>query len=100
MNMYDNFNSFEVQIVSESRPTIVQSTSESYASEIELFRSLAGDSDAEILEAFLKQINSGVDDGISPIVFSPDTDKTHRTVSSKTLFVIRSFIFEFILTCI
>ncbi|XP_038878533.1 pseudouridylate synthase 7 homolog isoform X3 [Benincasa hispida] len=67
------------EIFSESRPTIVHSTSESYASEIESFRSLAGDSDAEILKAFLKQINSGVDDGISPIVFSPDTDKTHRT---------------------
>lgn len=65
---------------------IVDSTSDSYASEIELFRSLAGGSDAEILEAFLKQINSGVNDSISPIVFSPDTDKSHRTVSSKTLF--------------
>lgn len=76
-----------LQIVSESGPTIVHSTSQSYASEIELFRSLAGDSDAEILEIFLKQINSGVNDDILPIVFSPDTDKTHRTVSSKTLFV-------------
>ncbi|KAE8653624.1 hypothetical protein Csa_007328 [Cucumis sativus] len=67
------------EIVSESGPTIVHSTSQSYASEIELFRSLAGDSDAEILEIFLKQINSGVNDDILPIVFSPDTDKTHRT---------------------
>ncbi|XP_022159173.1 pseudouridylate synthase 7 homolog [Momordica charantia] len=67
------------EIVDESRPTTVQNTSDSYASEIELFRSLAGDSDAEILEAFLKQINSGADDSIAPIIFSPDTDKTHRT---------------------
>ncbi|KAL4035777.1 hypothetical protein IC575_004484 [Cucumis melo] len=66
-------------IVSESGPTIVHSTSQSYVSEIELFRSLAGDSDAEILETFLKQINSGANDDISPIVFSPDTSKTHRT---------------------
>ncbi|TYK28792.1 pseudouridylate synthase 7-like protein isoform X1 [Cucumis melo var. makuwa] len=67
------------EIVSESGPTIVHSTSQSYVSEIELFRSLAGDSDAEILETFLKQINSGANDDISPIVFSPDTSKTHRT---------------------
>ncbi|KAG6590278.1 hypothetical protein SDJN03_15701, partial [Cucurbita argyrosperma subsp. sororia] len=32
-------------------------TSESYASEIELFISLAGDSDAGILEAFLNPMN-------------------------------------------
>ncbi|XP_023002005.1 multisubstrate pseudouridine synthase 7 isoform X1 [Cucurbita maxima] len=67
------------EIVSESKPMKGHGTSESYASEIELFRSLAGASDAEILEAFLKQISSGVDDSISPIVFSPDTDKSHRT---------------------
>ncbi|KAG7033437.1 hypothetical protein SDJN02_07493 [Cucurbita argyrosperma subsp. argyrosperma] len=33
-------------------------TSESYASEIELFISLAGDSDAGILEAFLNPMNA------------------------------------------
>ncbi len=53
----------------------------SYASEIESFRSLAGDSDAKCLEDFINQINSGVQDDISPIVLSPDSDKSHRMVS-------------------
>lgn len=53
----------------------------SYVSEIESFRSLAGESDAKHLEDFINQINSGVEDGISPIVLSPDSDKSHRTVS-------------------
>ncbi|KAF3454342.1 hypothetical protein FNV43_RR04789 [Rhamnella rubrinervis] len=51
----------------------------SYTSEIESFRSLAGDSDAERLEAFVNQICSGGEGRISPIVLSPDSDKSHRT---------------------
>lgn len=53
----------------------------SYASEIDAFRSLAGNSDAKHLEALLCQINSGVEDSISPVILSPDSDKSHRTVS-------------------
>ncbi|XP_044500009.1 multisubstrate pseudouridine synthase 7 [Mangifera indica] len=52
----------------------------SYASEIELFRSLAGDSDADCLEHLINQITSGNDkDSISPIVLSANSDKCHRT---------------------
>lgn len=51
-----------------------------YASEIDTFRSLAGDSDAKHLEALISQINTGVQDSISPIILSPDSDKSHRTV--------------------
>ncbi|KAB1208274.1 Multisubstrate pseudouridine synthase 7 [Morella rubra] len=51
----------------------------SYASEIDAFRSLAGNSDAKHLEALLCQINSGVEDSISPVILSPDSDKSHRT---------------------
>ena len=53
----------------------------SYAAEIESFRELAGDSDTERLDAFISQVNSGSEDGVSPIVLSPDSDKAHRTVS-------------------
>lgn len=54
----------------------------SYASEIELFRSLAGGSDADCLEHLINQITSGNDkDSISPIVLSANSDKCHRTVS-------------------
>lgn len=52
----------------------------SYASEVDAFRSLAGDSDAKRLEALISQINTGVEDSVSPIILSPDSDKSHRTV--------------------
>lgn len=52
-----------------------------YASEIELFRSLAGDSDAECLKVLIDQVASGVQGDISPVVLSPNSDKAHRTVS-------------------
>ncbi|KAL4637458.1 hypothetical protein ACB092_03G078500 [Castanea dentata] len=67
--------------IGEETVTTTEDTAntKSYASEIESFRSLAGDSDAKHLEDFINQINSGVEDGISPIVLSPDSDKSHRT---------------------
>ncbi|KAJ4969364.1 hypothetical protein NE237_016065 [Protea cynaroides] len=51
----------------------------SYAAEIELFRSLAGESDAESLKAFVDQTISGRDSDIDPVTLSPDSDKSHRT---------------------
>ncbi|XP_031248962.1 multisubstrate pseudouridine synthase 7-like isoform X2 [Pistacia vera] len=52
----------------------------SYASEIESFRSLAGDSDADCLKALINQITSGnSEDSISPVVLSANSDKSHRT---------------------
>ncbi|CAN0920472.1 Multisubstrate pseudouridine synthase 7 [Linum grandiflorum] len=52
---------------------------ESYVSEIQEFRLLTGDSNADLLEGLINQVNSGSEDGISPIVLSADYDKTHRT---------------------
>lgn len=64
-------------------------SSKSYISELESFRSLAGDSDAELLKALIDQINSGSgEDCISPIVLSPSSDKARRTVSSDFHFYI------------
>lgn len=54
----------------------------SYVSQIESFKSLAGDSDASSLEEFINQISAGGEDDISPITLSPDSDKSHRTVST------------------
>lgn len=51
----------------------------SYVSQIESFKSLAGDSDASSLEEFINQISAGGEDDISPITLSPDSDKSHRT---------------------
>ncbi|XP_020212407.1 multisubstrate pseudouridine synthase 7 [Cajanus cajan] len=50
----------------------------SYASQIESFKSLAGESDAVLLEEFISKINAGGEDSVSPIVLSPDSDKSHR----------------------
>lgn len=50
----------------------------SYASQIESFKSLAGDSDAVLLEELINKINAGGEDSVPPIVLSPDSDKSHR----------------------
>ncbi|KAK7332884.1 hypothetical protein VNO80_29640 [Phaseolus coccineus] len=64
----------EVQISSvQENGTVV-----SYASRIEAFKSLAGEPDAILLEEFVNKINAGGEDSVSPIVLSPDSDKSHR----------------------
>ncbi|TKY61401.1 Multisubstrate pseudouridine synthase 7 [Spatholobus suberectus] len=50
----------------------------SYSSQIESFKSLAGESDAVLLEELINKINAGGEDSVSPIVLSPDSDKSHR----------------------
>ncbi|KAK9293195.1 hypothetical protein L1049_021184 [Liquidambar formosana] len=67
------------KIVEEKETKLSDQSSKSYTSEIESFRSLTGDSDAECLKAFIDQISSGVKDSVSPIVLSPSSDKSHRT---------------------
>ncbi|KAI3875171.1 hypothetical protein MKX03_032975, partial [Papaver bracteatum] len=56
-------------------------TETTYTSEIESFRLLAGDTDADLLKDFIDRIRTsgGGKDEISPIVLSPDYDKIHRT---------------------
>ncbi|GMG99613.1 hypothetical protein Nepgr_001453 [Nepenthes gracilis] len=51
----------------------------SYTTEIDMFRSLAGDSDAERLNNFIDKIRTGAEDSTSPLVLSPSSDKLHRT---------------------
>ncbi|RVW13060.1 Multisubstrate pseudouridine synthase 7 [Vitis vinifera] len=58
---------------------ISDQSNKGYASEIELFRSLVGDSDAECLKGLIDQVASGIEDGVSPIVLSSSSDKSHRT---------------------
>ncbi|MED6181278.1 hypothetical protein PIB30_018013 [Stylosanthes scabra] len=60
---------------SESDATIVTS----YASLLDSFKSLAGDSNAAHLEEFLNQVNAGDDKSVAPLVLSPDSNKSHRT---------------------
>ncbi|KAK9074958.1 hypothetical protein SSX86_003277 [Deinandra increscens subsp. villosa] len=47
--------------------------------EIESFRALAGESDANSLKEFIDQISSDVEDGATSIVLSPSSDKVQRT---------------------
>lgn len=63
----------------EVETKISDQLNKNYASEIEKFRSLACEIDVDQLEAFINQITSGSEEDISPIVLSPDSDKSHRT---------------------
>ncbi|OMO55406.1 Pseudouridine synthase, TruD [Corchorus capsularis] len=67
------------EVVEERETKISDQLNKDYASEIEKFRLLAGDTDADRLEALINQITSGSEEDISPIVLSPDSDKSHRT---------------------
>ncbi|XP_058738635.1 multisubstrate pseudouridine synthase 7 isoform X1 [Vicia villosa] len=69
----------ESKSVEENKTDASETDVISYASQIEAFKSLAGDSDASSLEEFINQINAGGDESLSPIVLSPDSDKSHRT---------------------
>ncbi|XP_019419352.1 PREDICTED: multisubstrate pseudouridine synthase 7 [Lupinus angustifolius] len=69
----------EPKSVQENGTKASDSTIIDYSSQIESFKSLAGDSDAARLEELINQINSGGDDSVPPIVLSPDYDKSHRT---------------------
>ncbi|XP_062004871.1 multisubstrate pseudouridine synthase 7 [Rosa rugosa] len=67
------------EVVKENGAKTQDSASKDYSAEIEKFRSLAGGEDVERLEGLISQINSGSEDGVMPIVLSPDYDKAHRT---------------------
>ncbi|KAJ9564850.1 hypothetical protein OSB04_000816 [Centaurea solstitialis] len=49
------------------------------AADIELFRDLVGDSDANSLKEFIDNVNSDAEDRATSIVLSPSSDKVHRT---------------------
>ena len=94
----DCVNVMTVQTSEENRiETTNDAASKSYTSEIESFRSLAGDSDADRFEAFINQINSGGgEESITLIVLSPDSDKSHRTVSFEFQMVIFVSLWNFL----
>ena len=68
------------QTVEEHETKIPDQLKGDQAAEIELFRDLVGDSDANSLKEFIHKINSDVEDGATSIVLSPSSDKVHRTV--------------------
>ncbi|RWW21912.1 hypothetical protein BHE74_00031398 [Ensete ventricosum] len=54
-----------------------------YTLEIESFRSLCGEVDADALKAFLEKVLA-LESDASPIVLSPDPDKSHRAVEGSS----------------
>ncbi|XP_077247888.1 pseudouridine synthase family protein isoform X2 [Tasmannia lanceolata] len=73
--------SFDVppERIEEREEKVSDMKDRSYAAEIESFRSLAGDVNAESLISLLNRIPSCCENDISPIVLSSDSDKSHRT---------------------
>ncbi|KAH8937329.1 hypothetical protein BDL97_16G022100 [Sphagnum fallax] len=57
----------------DNHPKIVD-----HAADIEAFKALAGESNTELLEKLLAQIVGGNSEAVSPVLLSPDSDKSHR----------------------
>ncbi|KAL8265860.1 hypothetical protein R6Q59_003204 [Mikania micrantha] len=66
------------EIAKEPETKTIDQLNGNYGTEIESFRALAGDSDANCLKEFLDQISTDAEDATS-IVLSPSSDKVHRT---------------------
>lgn len=69
-----------VHIAEENEMNASDQLNKSYDAEIESFRTLAGEPDADLLQGFIARITSGAEESLSPIVLSPNSDKIHRTV--------------------
>lgn len=67
-------------MVEKKEENVSEQSGKSYKEEIESFRWLAGDVDADRLKDFVQKITSGAGHDISPLVLSPSSDKGHRTV--------------------
>ncbi|KAL3620839.1 hypothetical protein CASFOL_035751 [Castilleja foliolosa] len=69
-----------LEIVEEKKKEkITDILDKDYSSELDSFRSLAGDSDAEKLKSYVDQIGSAVNNNDESIILSPSSDKSHRT---------------------
>lgn len=68
------------QMVEEKEVKISDRQDKSYTTEIESFRALAGDYNADSLKVLIDQINSAGEDNGTPTILSPCSDKSHRTV--------------------
>ncbi|KAI3691248.1 hypothetical protein L2E82_49509 [Cichorium intybus] len=68
-----------MEIADEHESKTTDQQNGDHCSEIESFRALVGDSDANSLKEFIDKINSNDEDGVTSIVLSPSSDKVHRT---------------------
>ncbi|KAG9151801.1 hypothetical protein Leryth_002073 [Lithospermum erythrorhizon] len=67
------------QISEEKAVEVPDQADKSYDTELESFRAIAGDKDADTLKAFLDQIGTDFDVCAESVVLSPSSDKAHRT---------------------
>ncbi|XP_073128130.1 multisubstrate pseudouridine synthase 7 [Henckelia pumila] len=67
------------EIAEEKREKICDLLAKDYTPEIETFRALTGDVDAEKLKTFIDQVSSSVAGSNESIILSPSSDKSHRT---------------------
>lgn len=74
-------NTLTIQLLEEKEVKVSDEPNKNYDAEVQTFRALAGDYDADMLKNFIDQVGSGIDVNIEPIVLSPSSDKSHRTVS-------------------
>ncbi|CAO2837057.1 unnamed protein product [Amaranthus hypochondriacus] len=63
----------------EKKEMAVEQSDKTFTEEIESFRSLVGDTDADCLKELIEKVKAGADQDISPLVLSPSSDKAHRT---------------------
>ncbi|GAB2277577.1 hypothetical protein Dimus_012286 [Dionaea muscipula] len=68
-----------LEMVEKEELKLPDHLNKNYDAEMDLFRSLAGDSDAGCLKDLIGRIQSGADNSTTPIVLSPSSDKAHRT---------------------
>ncbi|CAI9102589.1 OLC1v1000881C1 [Oldenlandia corymbosa var. corymbosa] len=67
------------QLAEEEEVPVSDLRNITYKDEIDSFRALAGEQNADTLKTFLDQICSGVEADIEPILLNPSSDKAHRT---------------------
>jgi tRNA pseudouridine13 synthase len=74
----------QVTVGEDNHPKIVD-----HAADIEAFKALAGESNTELLEKLLAGIVGGNSEAVSPVLLSPDSDKSHRAASDLLLLLIK-----------
>ncbi|KAL4579614.1 hypothetical protein LXL04_015768 [Taraxacum kok-saghyz] len=68
-----------MEVAEEHESNTTDQPNGNHCTEIESFRALVGDSDANSLKEFIEKIKSNDEDGVTSIVLSPSSDKVHRT---------------------
>lgn len=67
------------QISEEKAAEVPDQPDKNYDTELEFFRTIAGDKDAETLKTFLDQISTDPEVCDESVILSPSSDKAHRT---------------------